>query len=456
YTNRLYEDDDLKIALVLSDGTLQAIEKLVAWGKMDNPHVINANDWTTALIPTYLKAKYQDHPLFKGVASIYSIHNLAYQGGQWNRFSGSRFNELGIGGEHWFGMAMPEDPNSFNLVRGALYHADEIVTVSKQSADEIQTSEFGEGMHELIASRKENLYGILNGMDVPKEQIMDREQKRAAKILLQREFGLNIDPEVPVIGMAVRIAYQKNVDGALRVMRRMLEENPRMQFVFKGEGHRDDSYTWEPIEIMKQLNRDFPGRVACEYEPGVRKKHSHLVIAASDIYLMPSRREPAGLSQQVALLQGSVVVAHMTGGLIDTVREFNPATGTGNGFTFRSLDDEEFYQAVKRALMAYSDKTLWGQIMRNAQSEDRSWAKATHKYAEVYIKAFLNKKKENIELGITKSEGNFLEQDLLKPFATQTDTEAKLLDAILESLDSVGVNKIDSQIKNQKLIQEAI
>jgi starch synthase len=471
YTNTLYGDDDLKVALTLSEGVLQIIDRMVKANIIKTPNVINANDWTTGLLPLLLKTKYSEHPIFKDVVSAFSIHNLAYQGGQGNRFPGSRFNELGIGGEHWDGINNPGDPDGFNLVKAGIFHADKIITVSEKYAQEIKTDEFGERMQEVLKAREDDLEGVLNGMEIPKAQILDSHQKKAVKRILQREFGLVENDDAILIGMATRVTQEKNLDGALRVIERLLNENKDLQFVFKGEGHPDNEYTYEMHSKMVDLAQKFPGRFGFEDTPEVRKKHSHILIAGCDILLVPSRKEPCGLVQQVGLLQGALVVVHAVGGLSDTVREFNPKTGQGNGFRFDTIgdtNDQDFYDAVQRAISVYKDEDLRAKVMLNAQTEDRSWAKAARRYAEIYTEAFLDKKKANIEAGITEAEAELseeetrpktLQDDTMKPFAPVTAVskeDIELRDQILESLSTDRMHDIIEPIERSVQFERAI
>lgn len=394
HTEKIYQGDQLKQAILLSKGSLEATRILAEAGVSDMPDVVHANDWPTALVPVHLRTQYDADPSFRAMASIYAIHNLAYQGGRENGFPSSRFRELGIADEHSFGLAKPHDPQAFNLVRGAIFHADKIATVSPAYATEILTAEHGAGLHEALQARRNDIVGILNGVDSGKWQPIAIENKPAAKARLQREFGLTVNPDVAVLGSATRIAAQKGTKSIVRLIDQLLREGQfPVQFAFAGRGHAEDPYCRECQFRMEELMSRWPKQVACKFTKDHRE--AKLVFAGIDAYLMPSRFEPAGTKQQVALLNATPVVATRTGGLIDTVWDIGDDPERGNGFLFDGSDGG-FYDAIIRGLNIYlGDKAMWQKLMENAQSTDRSWETAAKEYLRLYESAIAARRSPN-------------------------------------------------------------
>ncbi|MGD9015559.1 MAG: glycogen/starch synthase, partial [Candidatus Omnitrophota bacterium] len=387
YSSGIYQGDTLRQAIVLCEGTFKAIERLHQRGILAKPNLMHANDWQAGLMPVFLKTKYDLHPLFANLVSVFTIHNLAYQGGVFNRFPGWRFDDLGIDGKHWFGLVSPGDPESFNIMRGALYHAHKISTVSQTYAHEILGIKYGEGLDGCLRERFYDLVGIINGIDLIGNEIETPELRTVNKEKLQTEFGLQVNVNIPVLVMPIsRITWQKNQLMTLRVIERLLTETEGgIEFILTGKGHPDDNYLFEVRQLAQRLANDWPGRVAYRFTN--ERDITTMMFKGADILLMPSQFEPGGLAQLVALSYGCIPVVRRTGGLADTVQEFNPATGKGNGFAFDNADDNEFYDAVARALRLYRNPDLWRRIIENAQSEDRSWKKSAEKYIELYLAA---------------------------------------------------------------------
>lgn len=394
YSERIYQGDELKQAILLSQGSIEATRSLWEAGLIEKPDVMHANDWPTALVPVYLKTKYAADPVFEAVASIYAIHNLKHQGGGANGFSGSRFHELGIADEHWFGLEKPEDPQAFNLVKGAILHANKIVTVSRTYANEILTTKYGAGLHKVLRGRRNDIVGILNGVDSEKWQPVTIEGKPAAKEGLQREFGLTVNAEVPILGSATRIAAQKGTKSVLIAVDRLLRDGEfPLQFAFSGSGHAEDSYFHECLVLMERLMNRWPNQVVCKITKD--PKAARLVFAGIDLYLMPSEFEPAGTKQQVALLNATPVVATKTGGLIDTVWDFSDDPERGNGFVFDGGDDG-LHNAIARALDIFcGNKRRWKKLMENTQLQDRSWHTAAKEYFQLYQSARAAKRSQS-------------------------------------------------------------
>ncbi|MBU1999005.1 MAG: glycogen/starch synthase, partial [Candidatus Omnitrophica bacterium] len=408
-SDSIYSGDQLTQSIVLCDGTFKAIETLVENKLIAQPTILHAHDWQTGLIPVFLKTKYNLHPLFADVAGAFSIHNLAYQGGDYNRFEAERFAELGIDDIHWFGLVHPSDPISFNVMRGAIYHTDIIITVAKHYAQETLLPEFGEEMDVPLKERVKDYFGVINGMDVDPRKIGKPDIRPFYKMKLQKFFGLHIDKDVPVLAMATsRITKQKNNIAAIKVVERILKETGgKVQFIMIGKGHPKDSYYHEAKKIISDLLDDprWGGNIAVRFETSI--KLSTLIVRGADILLMPSQREPCGLIQQVALAFGCIPIVRKTGGLADTVKEFDIESEAGNGFLFNDIKGDDFHYAVLRALNILRNNVLWNKIMENAQSEDRSWNKSVQEYVELYKLAVIRKLSYTKPLKASSSLNNY-------------------------------------------------
>ncbi|MBI5050513.1 MAG: glycogen synthase, partial [Nitrospirae bacterium] len=398
YAGRIYEGDLLRQAILLSDGTFKAKEYLCGRRLLGRPDVMYGNDWPAALVPTYLKTKFNTHPLFNNTAGVFGIHNLFHQG----LFPGYRFAELGIEDKHWFGLACNRNPHEFRLVKGAIVHPEKIITVSERYAREIQTPEYGEGLDGLLRDRAWDVVGIVNGINIDKTQVDDSNNRNAHKKKLQEEFSLEINYDVPLLAMSTsRIASQKNNLMVLEVIERLLiETGGRIQFILTGKGHPSDNYFSQVESFAQKLsnNTNWNGRVAFRFVSSDFKL-SQMIYKGADIFLMPSKFEPCGLAQLVALAFGCIPIVRYTGGLADTVREFNAYNNTGNGFLFGPDNAGDLHCAVLKALNIFQNKPLWSTIIRNAQSEDRSWDKSAAKYIQVFEWA-IEKKLSSASSGI--------------------------------------------------------
>ncbi|MFC1807568.1 DUF692 family multinuclear iron-containing protein [Candidatus Omnitrophota bacterium] len=397
YIRGIYDGDELNFAVLLAEGSLKAIEQLVKAGLMAKPEVLHCNDWMTSLVPVYLRTKYQHDHFFKNMASIFTIHSLAHQGGEKDEegnkrkgFAYERFREVHIDDEHWFGLQQPDDHELFNIMHGAIYHADKIVPVSENYAKEILGHEYGAGLDGILRVRHGDIVGITNGVDP--EKWMTYGTKSEAKERAQREYGLDIDPEIPMIFIYARIAAQKGVMEAIHVIERILEEtNGGIQFVYGGKGNEDDPYYWEGKAALEALAADPRWQGKIKFVHGCNNDQAKYFDLACDIYLMPSVFEPCGTKQQVAITKGAIVVARRTGGLVNTVQEYNYETEEGWGFLFNDLDEGEFYDVVSEALALYWNKPEWERIVQNAFDVDRAWTKPARRYAEVFNQAHVTK-----------------------------------------------------------------
>ncbi len=377
-TGKDYSDNAERFAL-FSRAVLEVL-KVLHW----QPDVIHCNDWQTSLIPAYLKTRLREDPFYAKTASLLTIHNLAYQG----VFDKSVLEVIDLPDE----LFRPGGPVEFygkvNFLKAGIVFADAINTVSERYAQEIQTEEFGAGLDGVLRSRAQDLYGILNGVDysvwnpetdefIPhKYSISDLSGKQRNKEALLTQLGLPYDPEVPVIGMISRLAEQKGFD----LLAQALDEIMRMtvQMVILGTG--DPEYH----KILEKFARKFPKKLSVNLR--FDNPLAHLIEAGSDMFLMPSRYEPCGLNQIYSLKYGTIPIVRATGGLADTIEDFDPATGKGTGFVFENYDKESMLGAIRRALEVYQDRTLWTKLMKQAMRQDFSWQVSARKYVALYKK----------------------------------------------------------------------
>lgn len=381
-----YPDDGERF-LFFDKAVLSLIKKL-GW----KPDVIHCNDWQTGLIPVYLRTILKDDPFYKGIATVFTIHNLAYQG----NFPREIIYKAGLG-EELFSFDKLEFWGQFSFMKGGIVFSDLITTVSPRYAKEIQAAEFGAGMEGALAYRKDRIRGILNGIDYrvwdpSKDEFLPApydvsslENKKENKRSLQKEVGLSLK-DVPLIGMVSRLASQKGFDILSSAMDALFERD--LQMVILGVGER---------EIEEQL-RDKAVRYGDKFKLLIKfdERLAHLIYGGSDIFLMPSRYEPCGLGQMIAMRYGTVPVVREVGGLADSVEEFEPSTGRGTGFLFREYTPEALCEAIGRALDLYRNKNAWKIVQINCMRKDFSWSASAKKYIEVYNEAMKLRRKEEI------------------------------------------------------------
>lgn len=373
-----YADDDERF-IFFSRAVLEMLPAL-DW----QPDVIHCNDWHTAIIPNWLKTLYRDDGRFNRVATQLTIHNLAYQG-----IFGHRVLEIaGIGS---FGFVYSDrggDGPVVDLLGRGLQFADGINTVSEQYAREIQTPQLGEGMDEILVERGDRLCGILNGLDYDElDPSNDRhiaahfdfatlERRVENKLALQREAHLAVDPEVPLIAMISRLAGPKGFDLLTQALEPIM--NQPLQLVIMGTG--DQQYH----ELLHAAAKRYHNlAIFLTFNTPLAQK----IYAGSDMFLMPSRFEPCGLGQLMAMRYGSVPIVRRTGGLADTVQDFDPRTGQGNGFSFERYDPLELFATVVRATEHYKYKGVWRQLVERDMRLDFSWTRSAQKYVEAYRRA---------------------------------------------------------------------
>lgn len=344
------------------------------------PDIIHCNDWQTALVPVYLSTLLRDKAPYQDISTAYTVHNLAYQG----VFDRAAFDETGLPPE-MFGIDGLEFYGNMNLMKAGILFAEVITTVSPTYAKEIQTPQFGERLEGVLAKRSGDLYGILNGIDTDiwdparDEALAHRydaaslDSKQLNKTALQGRCRLPAR-NVPVIGIISRLAAQKGFDILAEALADILRFD--LQFVVLGVGE-------EPYHrLFTDYARRFPERLSANLT--FDDELARLIYAGCDMFLMPSRFEPCGLGQMISLRYGTVPVVRATGGLADTVFEFDRAAEKGNGFVFQEYSAVSLLGAVSRALVLYQDGEMWRVLQRNAMSCDFSWERSADEYVNVY------------------------------------------------------------------------
>jgi starch synthase len=349
---------------------------------LGTPQIFHCHDWQSALVPVLLRTIYADDPAFREVGTVFTIHNIGYQG----LFPSDTLPLLML---PWdlFTMTKMEFFGQVNFLKGALTYSDFVTTVSKKYSQEIQTSEYGFGLEGVLRDRAATVTGILNGVDydewspqtdkftVAKYSIQDLSGKAKCKEDLLAAFGVkNADPKVPVIGIVSRFAAQKGFDLIAQIMDRLAREE--MIVIALGTG--DKSYE----EMFLRLNKQFPNKIAVKiaYDNAI----AHKIEAGADIFLMPSRYEPCGLNQIYSLKYGTVPIVRATGGLDDTIEPWNARSGKGTGFKFTEYTGEALLMTIKQALQAFRDRTSWQVLIRNGMSKDFSWAASAREYGKIY------------------------------------------------------------------------
>lgn len=347
--------------------------------------ILHCNDWQTALAPVFLREFYQGLPLYDRVKTVFSIHNVAFQG----QFSDTVMEDiLGVGHIPAAASQLRCDACSINYMLGALRYADAITTVSPTYASEIQTPEFGEGLDGVLRERSYALQGILNGIDVAgfdpatdkriaaNYTVEDRSGKAVCKAKLQEELGLEVRDDRPLMVMVTRLTRQKGMDLVMYALDRILAGG--VQVAVLGTGDRDYE------DGLRYFQDKYPGTMAAriEFDPALSQR----MYAAADMFLMPSKFEPCGLSQIIAMRYGTLPIVRETGGLKDTVIPYNEFTGEGTGFSFSNFNGDEMGDAVFRAARLFWDnRDVWNQLVTQAMSQDFSWTRSADKYLDLYF-----------------------------------------------------------------------
>lgn len=374
--NRIYgEGDDAERFAFYSKAVLACIAFLGL-----DPDIIQCNDWQTACIPVFLHAEFAQQ--FPHTKCVFTIHNIEYQGWADRDFFS---NVLALPEQYRDDLTMGD---SINLMKGAIMTADRVTTVSETYAQELHYSYFAHGMETCLGYRGADFSGILNGIDTtvfnpaqdkllaqPYGADTMREGKAACKAALQREVGLEVRPDVPVLAMVTRLAGHKGIDLLCYILDRLMERDVQFVLVGSGEARFEDA--------LRSAVKRYPGRIAAilRYDGQLANR----IYAGADLYLMPSQAEPCGLSQLIAMHYGTVPVVHATGGLRDTVLPYDPAAGDGRGFTFQSYNGDDFLAAIDRALALFAgDRAAWDKLAQQDMREDFSWRVPAKAYRALF------------------------------------------------------------------------
>ena len=353
-----------------------------------NPDIVHCNDWHTGLIPVYLKSFYGNDDFFKDASSIFTVHNLGYQGVfskellpmldlSWDEFKAEKL-------EYW---------DRISFIKGGLTYANIINTVSKQYSKEIQTQRYGETLDGLLRNRQNVLYGIVNGLDYEEWNpatdmdiaqnfnISNIDKKLDNKIALQKEKGLTVDPQIPLIGVVSRLSYQKGLDLVAYAVGKMASLGIQLVVLGIGEEYLQNLFNGLAGEFPNNLKIDL------KFDSSLARR----IYAGSDMFLMPSRYEPCGLGQLISMRYGTIPIVRKTGGLVDTVEEYDPNIDSGTGFCFEDEHPGALMWAIGKALDVYRQKDKWQKVILNAMSKDFSWKHSANEYLELYKKALMTK-----------------------------------------------------------------
>ncbi len=358
-----------------------ALQACIATGWI--PDVIHAHDWHAGLVPVYLRTLYSKSPLAKA-SVVYTVHNLAYQG----LFPDHQFVHLGLPGELFIAEQL-EFYGQVNFMKAALLFADRVNTVSPRYADEIRGQEFGCGLDGVLRKRGETLSGIINGLDYSEwspehdkhlpahysVQALDRKKQVKAELL--KLCGFEGDDDLPLLAVISRLDNMKGLNLIEEIMDYLMHMDLRLVLLGTGDPRFHESF--------QRVAEMYPDR--CSVHLKFDNAVAHLIEGGSDIFLMPSRFEPCGLNQLISLRYGTVPVVRAVGGLADTVKEYDPKTGLGNGFTFHEFSSMGLFNAIQRALEAYKDSQLWAKIQKTGMSADYSWAASARAYVTLYEKS---------------------------------------------------------------------
>lgn len=373
----MYQDDAERFLFYCR--TILEFVKKIGWV----PDVLHCNDWHTAIIPNWLHTIYRDDPFFKNSVTVFTIHNLAYQG-----VFGQRILE--IAGIEKYQHTVPPGlsyENQINMMGRGIFYADIVNTVSQTYAQEILTPEYGEGFDWLLRERRDRLYGIVNGIDYeinnPAADRLIYEHydlnnlgpKAENKLALQKESGLAQESHIPLIGMISRLSDQKGFDLLGQVIEPLMA-NLKFQFILLGTG--EEKYH----HLFSEIKNRYPNRAAVylTFNSTLAQK----IYAGSDMFLMPSRFEPCGLGQLLAMRYGSVPIVRETGGLKDTVINYEPFSNSGNGFTYKHYDALAMYTSIVRAVETFHYPEQWHTLIQRGMSQDFSWENSAAKYVDLY------------------------------------------------------------------------
>ena len=346
------------------------------------PDVLHGNDWQCGLLSVLLRAQYDMDPRYRRICTVYTIHNLKFQG----LFDFHWLNTyLGLDGSY-FSTEKLEFYGLLSCMKGGIVFSDRVTTVSPTYAEEIKSAYYGERLDGLMKKRQDVLSGILNGIDTdaydPENDRFlrvtfsadNRRGKALLKADLQKECGLQVKPKTPLMGFIARLTAQKGLDLVERVLDDIMRQDIEIVFLGMGDAHYE--------EFIRRAEAKYPGRVAARVE--MNEALAHRVYAGTDLFLMPSQFEPCGLSQMIAMRYGSIPIVRETGGLKDSVMPFNVYTDEGNGFSFSNYNAHDMLYTIERAVSYYRDKELWDRLVKRAMATDFSWRKSALVYKKLY------------------------------------------------------------------------
>lgn len=428
-------DDGERFAF-FSKAITESLQHLPAGFECD---ILHCNDWQTALAPVFLREFYQGLPLYDRVKTVFSIHNVAFQG----QFSDTVMEDiLGVAHIPAAASQLRCDACSINYMLGALRYADAITTVSPTYANEIQTPEFGEGLDGVLRERSYALQGILNGIDVAgfdpatdkriaaNYTVEDRSGKAVCKAKLQEELGLEVRDDRPLMVMVTRLTRQKGLDLVMYALDRILAGG--VQVAVLGTGDRDYE------DGLRYFQDKYPGTMAAriEFDPALSQR----MYAAADMFLMPSKFEPCGLSQIIAMRYGTLPIVRETGGLKDTVIPYNEFTGEGTGFSFSNFNGDEMGDAVFRAARLFWDnRDAWNQLVTQAMSQDFSWTRSADKYLDLYF--FMHPEIERPVAVVVEPEA------VAEPVAAEPEPKAKAEEKPVEAEPAKAEPEAKAEVK---------
>lgn len=387
----IYGYHDAQRFLFFNRAILALLEKLDY-----KPDIIHCHDWHSALILEFLKKEYKHHPLFEDTKTILTIHNLAFQGELNYKYASAKDKDYR---SHRIPSFNSSKLYRVNFLKRGILWADLINTVSEKYREETLTKESGEGLEPYLNERKKNYFGITNGLDYqffsPKtdpeiKANFDHDslkKKQKNKKFLQEKFKLQVDEKIPVIGIASRITEQKGFDLLLKIASALLEEQP-IQIIGVGPAH--GYYRKE----FKKLMKKYPKKIFITM--GFSTSLASQIYAGSDMFLMPSRYEPCGLGQMISLRYGSIPIVRNTGGLSDTIEDFDPTLEHGNGFVFNQYDPMALLAAITRALTSYKYQETWQKLVKRVMRQSFSWEVPARKYLKLYRTALLNNSKSKM------------------------------------------------------------
>lgn len=376
-----YKDDSVRF-LLLSRGVLEFIRTGIFV-----PDIVHCNDWHTGSLPNFLNTVYKSDPILENVHSVFTIHNLAYQG----TFDHRHIPELDYDdGSSEIAPFFSARAATQNFMKRGILHSDAVNTVSKSYSREILTPEFGEGLDKILLALKSKLFGIVNGIDYEEfnpstdtmieanYDIRSLDKRKENKKALQKEFGLNVEEDTLLLGFVGRLDFMKGIDMAVSVLKNSMREYD-VQFVQVGGGD------WSIVEMLEGLKKEFPEKVGIHPYPNFTMPRT--LFAGCDCILYPSRFEPCGIVQIEAMRYGAVPIVRNVGGLSDTVENFDSLKGTGNGFVFNEFSEYSLYGQIVRAYEIFKNKVLWKKLQINGMTSDYSWEHSAVEYVKLYERA---------------------------------------------------------------------